>query len=278
MTQAAPATPATSAPKATKAIVRRPSPKLAEGEVTHLTRQPIDLARAMAQHEIYVARLRGHGLEIVWAPPADEFPDGVFVEDTLVVVDGEHAILTRPGAASRRGEVESMEALIAPMVGAEGSLITKVSRLAEPATLDGGDVLVTKRHVLVGQTTRSNAAAVAQLSQLAQGSGPRRHAIGLAVTGALHLKSAVTQLPDGSLLAVPGWVSADELSALGYRVHAALEPSGGDVLCLGDRVILPADAPKTMEMLRQLGFSVEAIDVSELQKIEAGVTCMSVLI
>lgn len=268
------------------ALVRVPSPRVAEGEVTHLRRQPLDAAKAVAQHAAYVALLARHGYQPVWVPPADEHPDGVFVEDALVVIGGERkgevgvtAILTRPGAESRRGEVASVapviEALIATVRETSGGERAAVHRIAAPATLDGGDVLVTKRHVLVGQTTRSNAAAVAQLQTWV---APRRHALGVKVTGALHLKSAVTALPDGSLIAVPGWVDAAELEALGYRVHAALEPSGGDVLCLGEVVVLPADAPATAAMLRERGFAVETIDVSELQKIEAGVTCMSVLV
>lgn len=259
------------------AVVRSPSSRLADGEVTHLQRRPLDGPRALAQHAAYVELLRRHGFEPRWAPPADDHPDGVFVEDALVVIDGIEgaaglAILTRPGAASRRGEVESLEAMVAAL-GAELGL--RGHRVVAPATLDGGDVLVTARHVLVGQSTRSNAAAVEQLQALV---GPRREAIGVTVTGALHLKSAVTALPDGSLIAVPGWIDVAALTALGYRVHAAQEPSGGDVLCLGDVVVLPADAPATAAMLRGLGFAVEEIDVGELQKIEAGVTCMSVLI
>lgn len=269
---------AMSVPARGLALVRSPSSRLSEGEVTHLQRQPLDAARARAQHAAYVELLARHGYRPVWVPPADEHPDGVFVEDALVVIGGERdgerdgdpamTILTRPGAASRRGEVDS----VAPVIEALG---VPVHRIREPATLDGGDVLVTARHVLVGQTTRSNAAAVEQLRDLV---APRREALGVAVTGALHLKSAVTALPDGSLIAVPAWVDTAALAQLGYRVHAALEPSGGDVLCLGDVVVLPADAPATAAMLRQLGFAVETIDVGELQKIEAGVTCMSVLL
>jgi dimethylargininase len=196
---ASPPAPSRSTPARGLALVRAPSARLAEGEVTHLARRPLDLARARAQHAAYVALLARHGYAPVWVPPADEHPDGVFVEDVLVVIvdaagaaAGEVglAILTRPGAASRRGEVAS----VAPVIEAlAGELGPAVRRLEAPATLDGGDVLVTARHVLVGQTTRSNAAAVAQLQALV---GPRRQALGIAVRGALHLKSAVTALPD----------------------------------------------------------------------------------
>ena len=130
--------------------------------------------------------------------------------------------------------------------------------------------------MLVGQTTRSNAEALAQLASSAACGG--RRVLGLSVSGALHLKTAVTQLPDGSLVAVKAFVDTSQLRALGYRVHEAHEVSGGDVLCLGETVVLPADAPRTAAQLRALGFPVLPIDVSELQKLEAGVTCMSVLL
>jgi dimethylargininase len=253
------------------AIVRRPSPRLAQGEVTHSQRKPLDLDRAVGQHAAYLTLLQRLGLQLIEAPAADDHPDGVFVEDTLVMIDRGAtplAVLTRPGAASRRSEIDSIEPLLAP-------LGVTLRRISAPATLDGGDVLVTSRHLLVGRTTRSNQAAVDQLGAIAS---PRRHALAIEVTGALHLKSAVTALPDGSLIAVPQWVDCEALTALGYRVHRALEPSGGDVMCYGNVVVVPADAPETAVLIEQLGFTVEKIDVSELQKMDAGVTCMSVLV
>jgi dimethylargininase len=255
----------------TRAIVRRPSPRLAEGEVTHIERQGLDLERACLQHAAYVELLRRRGLLVVEAPRAPEHPDGLFVEDALVIFDrgpAARAVLTRPGAPSRRDEVASLEPLVR-------GLGVPLHWIVAPATLDGGDVLITDRHVLVGASSRSNREAVTQLAAIA---APRREALAVEVRGALHLKSAVTSLPDGSLIAVPQWVDVDGLTALGYRVHRALEPSGGDVLCIGELVVLPADAPATAALIRQLGFAVERIDVSELQKLEAGVTCMSVLL
>ncbi len=250
------------------AVVRVPSPRLAEGEVTHLERTPLDVTLARAQHAAYVGVLHAHGLRIVEAPPLDDHPDGIFVEDALVVIGGT-AVLTRPGAPSRRGEVDSL----VPVVQ---SLGLPVQRIAAPGTLDGGDVLLTARHVFVGRSTRTDDAGRRQLE-------PAAHAAGLAVvavpvTRCLHLKSAVTALPDGSLLAVAGWLDLDVFRSLGYTVHETDEPSGGDVLCLDGTVVLPADATRTAASVRALGFPVEPVDVSELQKVEAGVTCMSVVL
>ena len=261
-----------------RALVRRPSRRVAEGEVTHLARVPVDVDLALAQHAAYVELLRRHGYEIVEAPELDEHPDGLFVEDALVMIGG-LALLTRPGALSRRSEVASIATVVA-------ALGLPVARITEPGTLDGGDVLVTDRHVFVGRSTRTNDAAIAQLAAIcapvadSQGDGAAagREIVAVDIERCLHLKSAITALPDGSLMAVPGWVDRAPFESRGYLVRDAPETTGGDLLDLGGTVALPADAPCTAALLAELGFAVEPIDVGELQKIEAGVTCMSVLI
>lgn len=250
------------------AIVRVPSPRIAEGEVTHLERERLDVALAMAQHAAYVELLAHHGLTIVYAPEAPEHPDGLFVEDAVFIVDG-HAVITRPGAPSRRGEVDSMVPVIR-------SLGLPMHRIAGPATLDGGDVLVTPRHVFVGRSTRTDDAAIAQVAAIVAPLG--RQAVAVPVERCLHLKSAVTTLPDGSLIAVTDWIDVGVFESLGYTVRESAEPAGGDLLCLGSTVVAPANAIGTIVRLRQWGFDVEPVEVDELQKIESGVTCMSVLV
>jgi dimethylargininase len=252
----------------TRAIVRSPSPRLAEGELTHLERQPVDVPRALAQHAAYVSLLREHGLEIVRAPEAPEYPDAVFVEDVLTVVDG-RAILTRPGAPSRRGEVASMERLVR-------QLGLHTERIQAPGRLDGGDVLVTERHVLVGRSSRSNVRAIKQLAGFQ--ACRKRAVLGVPLASVLHLRTALTRLPDGSLIALPGCVDTQLLRDLGYTVHDAAEPSAANVLCLGPSVVMASDAPITASRLRELGYQVVQIDLGEFQKLEAGPTCMSVLL
>ena len=251
-----------------RAIVRRPSPRVAEGEVTHIDRRAMDVDLALTQYANYLALLQRHGVELIHAPEADEHPDGIFVEDALVVVGGQ-AILTRPGAASRRGEIDTIRPLVE-------SLGLPLATIEAPGTLDGGDVLCVGRHVFIGLTTRTTTAAIEQFAAIVEPLG--RTVVAVDVPGCLHLKSAITALPDGSLIAVRGWVDETIFEAAGYRVHAAGEETGGDVLCLGTTVVLPADAPRTAEIIRNLGFDADPIDVGELQKIEAGVTCMSVLL
>jgi dimethylargininase len=250
------------------AIVRLPSPRIAEGQVTHIERSPLDTDRAFAQHRAYIELLERHGYALTWAPSLDDHPDGVFVEDALVVIDGA-ALLTRPGALSRQGEVDSLVDVVA-------QLGLEAARVEDPGTIDGGDVLVTDRHVFVGRSTRTNDAGIAQLATFATRLG--RETVATTVTGCLHLKSAITRLPDGTLLGVPGWFDRAAFIAVGYEIRNAAEPSGGDALCLDNVVALPLDATGTVAYLRRQGFKVETVDVSELQKIEAGMTCMSVLL
>jgi dimethylargininase len=251
-----------------RAIVRKLSPLLTNAELTHLERAPIDLPRALAQHAAYVALLREHGFETIHAPDAPEHPDGAFVEDALLVIDG-RAVLTRPGAASRRNEVAS----IAPLLS---QLQMPLERIEAPGRLDGGDVLVTERHVLVGRSSRSNVRAIEQLASFQACS--KRRVLAIPLQGVLHLKTALTRLPDGALIALPRSVDVPTLRRLGLTVHVATEASGANVLCLNETVVVPSNAPETAAQLRALNYQVRQLDVSELQKLEAGLTCMSVLL
>jgi dimethylargininase len=250
----------------TAAVVRSPSPRLAEVELTHLDRVPIDVDRARAEHTAYVALLARLGLEIVPAPALPEHPDGVFVEDTAVVVD-DLAVLTRPGAPSRRGEVASIGAVLADRG-------YRIATIQAPGALDGGDVLQVGRTVYVGRTARTDDAAIAQLSALVAPLG--RTVVPVEVTGVLHLKSAATALPDGTIVAAPGCV--DETAFAGRAVLHVPEPSGADVLLVGETVVVAASAPRTAALLADRGVEVVTVELAELEKAEAGVTCPSILL
>jgi dimethylargininase len=243
------------------ALVRAPGPRLAEGLVTHVERSPVDVVVARKQWEDYVAVLAGAGCEIVEVPPADDCPDAVFVEDTLVVVD-RTAVVTRPGAESRRRETDGSEA-------AARALGYRVEWIEEPGTLDGGDVLAGDGLLYVGVGGRTNHEGARQLAACV---GVR--VIEIPIEGVLHLKTAATRLPDGTYAGFPPFL-ADALLVPGLR--AVPEPSGANVLALdGSRLLVAADCPRSVELYASLGLEPVVVDISELQKLEAGVTCLSV--
>jgi dimethylargininase len=245
------------------ALVRRPSPRLADGLVTHIDRTPVDADVAARQHEAYVAALGAAGWRVRELPPADDMPDAVFVEDTVVVCDG-LALLTRPGAPERRPEVASVADAVA-------ELGLRIVRIEGEATLDGGDVLQVGGTVYVGRSGRTNEDAICRLPRLLGG----RHVVPVEVRGCLHLKTAMTALPDGSLIGDPDRVDTSVLPGL----RVAPEPTGAHVVVLGEkRVLIAASAPRTAEQLREEGYDVSVVDIGEFEKMEGCVTCLSVLI
>ncbi|MFI7125312.1 dimethylargininase [Nonomuraea sp. NPDC050153] len=242
------------------ALVRKPGPRIAEGIVTHLQREPVDDGRARHQHDAYVDALAAAGWRVTYVPDADELPDAPFVEDA-VVVSGRLAVLTRPGAPERRPEVESV-------AGAVRELGLKAVRIVPPGTLDGGDVLQVGPTVYVGRSARSNDEGIVQLAGLL----PEREVVPVDLNGVLHLKSAVTALPDGTLIGDPRRVDLPGLLV-------PPEESGAHVVLLGgDRVLMAASAPQTAIMLEKRGFSVTKVDISEFERLEGCVTCLSVLV
>jgi dimethylargininase len=250
------------------ALVRPPTAALARCELTYLTREPIDVALALRQHAAYVACLHNLGVRILALSPEPDLPDAVFVEDTAIVVD-EIAVLTRPGAASRRGEVATVAAALRPH--------RPLCSLTPPATLDGGDVLRIDRAVYVGIAPggRSNEEGVAQLRAHLTPHGYRVHPV--ALDGCLHLKTAATALSDGLLLANPAWLDGAQFSDVEILAVPTDEPYAANTLTLGGTTLLPANFPQTCALLELRGFSVRTLDTSELQKAEAGVTCQSIL-
>lgn len=249
-----------------RAIVRPPSPQLASGLVTHVSRQPVDPVLARRQWHGYVDALVDHGWQVTEAPPADDCPDGVFVEDAAVVF-GDLAVCTRPGAPSRRPEVDSIE----PLMAAAG---LQVGRISGPGTLDGGDVLKAGRTVYVGHGARTNAEGIRQLGELLHPAG--WHVLAVPLTKVLHLKSAVTALPDGTII---GWPPAlDDVSVFPSFV-AMPEEAGAHVVDLGHgRLLVDASAVASQQVLRDRGYVPVPVDIGEFVKLEGCVTCLSIRI
>ena len=248
------------------ALVRRPSSRLGDGLVTHLERSAVDAALAERQHASYVEALTDAGWDVREVEPADELPDSAFVEDTMVVCDG-LAVLARPGAVERRDEVAAAE----DAVRACG---LEVARIEEPGTLDGGDVLQVGTTVYVGRGGRTNEEGIAQLRALLAPRG--RTVVAVPLHRVLHLKSAVTALPDGTIVcADPSLIDLSPLP----EVQDVPEEAGSHVVVLGpDRVLMAASAPRSAKRFAQQGFDVTAVDISEFEKMEGCVTCLSVLI
>jgi dimethylargininase len=248
------------------ALVRRPSSRIAEGIVTYGERQAVDAALAAKQHDAYVAALAGAGWEIREVPHADSLPDSAFVEDTVVVC-GDLAVLTRPGAEERRAEVDGTE-------DAVRALGLEVGRIEAPGTLDGGDVLTVGRTLYVGRGGRTNEEGIRELARLVEPRGyevvtvPLRHV--------LHLKSAVTALPDGTLIAAdPSLIDTDPLPPL----QAVPEEAGCHVVPIGGNgILMAASAPRSGQLFAERGLEVVAVDIGEFEKLEGCVTCLSVLV
>jgi dimethylargininase len=242
------------------ALVRRPGPRLAEGLVSHIERLAIDVELAARQWKSYVDALAAAGWRIVEVPPADDCPDAVFVEDPVVVY-GRTAVLARSGAVSRRAETTGVEQTLTSY---------EIRRIETPGMLDGGDVLKVGDTVYVGRSGRTNDEGIRQLAAHL----PDATVVPVPVTKVLHLKSAVTALPDGTVIGYPPLV--DDPSVFPSFL-AVPEESGAHVVLLGgDQVLMAASAPVTAALFAERGLRPVTVDISEFEKLEGCVTCLSV--
>lgn len=251
-----------------KAYTRALSPRLAECQLTHQQRVPIDAAKAIEEHRSYEQALAGAGFEIIRLPELADDPDAVFVEDTALLLDG-HAVITRPGAASRIGEADSTAA------GLAGAF--EVHRI-ERGFLDGGDVLRIGRTLYVGLSTRTDADGITTLADLVRPLG--YEVVKAELRDCLHLKTGATLAgrdASGTPVLLYDERSIDPAQFRGVEPLAVPERAAANCVRAGNRIILPAGNPRSSAMLRKRGFNVVEVDVTELQKAEAGVTCMSLI-
>ena len=248
------------------AITRAVSASLGQCELTHQDRMSIDLDLARKQHAEYEGCLEHLGCELLRLPEQPDLPDAVFVEDTAVVLD-EVAVITRPGAASRRPEIESVAAALKPL--------RPLLQINAPGMMDGGDVLVMGKDIYVGLSGRSNQHAINQMQQLLNPYGYRVHSV--EVHGCLHLKSAVTAVAANTILVHPNWIDHDAFAQhriIGVHPDEAYAANG---LLIGETVVYPTSFPRTAERLSKQGIRIESIDLSELAKAEGAVTCCSLV-
>lgn len=248
------------------AITRGVSPAIQNCQLTHKERQPIDLELSEQQHRNYQEKLSVLGCQVIKLPAEPNLPDSVFVEDVAIVLD-EMAIITRPGAESRRPEITAVAEALVPF--------RELARITYPATLDGGDVLRVGKSVFVGISSRTNQAGFEQLWGLLE---PLGYSVTpVSVSGCLHLKSAVTQVSVDTLLLNRDWIDLELFSHLRHIAVHPDESHAANALLIGEKIIYPSSYPRTRQRLEVDGLSLFPIDVSELIKAEGAVTCCSLV-
>jgi dimethylargininase len=250
----------------THGIVRTISRSLAHCELTHLPRQSFALPLAAQQHQSYVDALLSTGVRITVLPEEPTLPDAVFVEDTAVILD-ELAVLCRPGCVSREPEIQAL----LPTLGGFRNLM----RIQPPGTLDGGDVLAIDKTLFVGLSGRTNGEGLRQLETITSRFGYR--VVPVTIRGCLHLKTAVTCVAPGLLLANRAWVDLAPFVGFELLTTPKDEPWSANALRVNEAVLTLASSPRTTELLQNKHLNVRPIDISELQKAEAGLTCLSLL-
>jgi len=251
----------------TLAITRDVSPRFNECEITHIERTPIDLDIACTQHHAYVQALKQLGCAVLELPAEPDLPDSVFVEDTALVLP-DVALLTRPGADSRKPETESIAQALTPY--------RELVRITAPATVDGGDILVLGKEIYVGLSTRSNQAAIDQMNKLLGSYGC--HVTGVEMHDCLHLKSAVTRVDENTLLINRRWVDVENFEGFSLIDIDPSEPFAANCLPVNGAIVYPTAFPKTRRILEEKGHKVKLVQVDELAKAEGAVTCCSLLV
>ncbi|HYP28575.1 MAG TPA: dimethylargininase [Blastocatellia bacterium] len=249
-----------------RAITHKVSPHISRCELAFIDRAPIDIRLATRQHEDYCAALERLGAVVRTLSENELYPDSCFVEDTAVVVD-EVAVICSPGVASRRGEVDLIER--------ELSEYRETVRISLPAMIEGGDVLRVGRKIFVGQSVRTNSAGIAGLAGILE---PRGYSVTPVRTKeSLHLKSACTAIDDGTLFVNPDWVELDPFGGFNLVYTPPDEPRSANVLRVGEAVCVQAGFPRAVELIEGIARRVEVVDISELRKAEAALTCSSII-
>lgn len=248
------------------AITRKVSPAISQCELTHISRTPIDYTLVVEQHRQYENALQSLGVQVHTLPAEIDLPDSVFVEDTALVLD-ECAIITRPGADSRKREIISIEKSLAPY--------RKIFHIKEPGTIDGGDILQVGKNIYVGLSTRSNQHAIDQLQDLLK---PFGYVVrGVSIIGCLHLKSAVTQVKNDTLLINPQWVNKNSFHDMKFIEVAHTEPSAANAVLIGNSIIYYTNYTDTQKRLADAGIQMVLVDADELTKAEGALTCCSLI-
>lgn len=248
------------------ALTRQVSPCIGQCELTYLSREFIDVAKAIQQHHSYEQSLRNLGIDVMSLPIEPDLPDAVFVEDTAVVVD-EVAVVAHMGAIRRRAEVKSLIPVLADY--------RRLEFLEPHATLEGGDVVRVGRTLFVGESKRTNAEGIARLREMLKRYDYQVKAV--KVSGCLHLSTGCTYLGSNTILTNRTWIDASQFEGFEIIDVPVTEPWAANTLVVDGVVLQPSTYPETRALLEERGFRVITTDVSELEKAEAGITCMSLI-
>lgn len=248
------------------AITRAVSPSLAQCQLSFIPRAAIDLDKARAQHRAYEQLLVKLGARLISLPAEPDLPDSMFVEDPAIVLD-ELAVILPLGTDARRPEAVSLAEALKPF--------RRLEQVTFPGTLEGGDVLRVGKKLFVGVTRRSNDEGIRRLRAILAAYG--YEVVAVPVSGCLHLKSAVTFLGRNTLLANRAWFDAEPFAGFDWINVDPAEPHSANALAVGETLIFPASFPRTRSRIEAKGFHVTPLDISELQKAEAGLTCSSLL-
>jgi dimethylargininase len=250
------------------AITRAVSPRFNECEITHIDRSHIDVKIAQSQHDEYVQALNALGCSVLELPAEADLPDSVFVEDTAVVLS-DVALITKPGADSRKPETESIARVLRPY--------RELVFIESPATVDGGDVLILGKNIFVGLSTRSSSQAIEQMNQLLGKFGYKTQ--GVHLHDCLHLKSAVTRVDDNNTLLINrNWVIVENFEGYDLIDTDPSEPFAANCLPINGSIIYPTSFPKTAAILKSHGYKIKPVVVDELAKAEGAVTCCSLIV
>jgi dimethylargininase len=249
-----------------RALTHKVSARIAQCQLTFVDRAPIDLQLAVRQHDDYRAVLKKLGVVVKDLSENESHPDSCFVEDTAIVLD-ELAIICSMGVSSRRGETRLIER--------ELSKYREIARISLPATIEGGDVLRIGKKIFVGQTSRTNLEGVEELARISEPYGYR--VVKVRTTGSLHLKSACTAIDEETLFVNPEWVEHDAFGDFNLIYTPLEEPWSANILRIGTTVCIQAGFPRAVELIERMVERVEVIDISELRKAEAGLTCSSII-
>jgi dimethylargininase len=224
-----------------------------------------DLKLALAQHAAYVAALEQCGLAVTSLPPDNNYPDSTFVEDPAVLLP-DAAVITRPGAPSRRGETAAIEQALTVH-------FDLLHHIESPGTLDGGDIMAVGGHYFIGLSERTNAAGAAQLIDIVQEHGLTGATISLAA--GLHLKSSVAYLENRTLVATGSLIQHRDFAGYNLIEIPGDEAYAANCLWINGTVLVAAGFPRTVEALQKAGFAVIPLDVSEFRKLDGGLSCLS---